>query len=243
MASGNMRRLFPFTLLLIAAVFMAGCAGVKDTTRTFHTVVIDAGHGGHDTGARSRAGVAEKSATLDVALRLNQKLRDVGFRTVLTRADDTFIPLEQRAGISNSQDNAVFVSIHFNDSRARWAHGVETYYKSGPGRVLASRIERSLVELPGAADRGVKPANFRVLKLAQYPAVLVECGFLSNGFEANLVKSGAHRDALATKIAEALVGQRFGENSELLAKLRGAPAVQFAQAPSYPTPAAQIRLR
>lgn len=222
---------------LALLVLLSGCAGVKDTTRTFQTVVIDAGHGGHDTGARSRHGLLEKTAALDVALRLNQKLRDVGFSTVLTRADDTFIPLDRRARISNSQDNAVFVSIHFNDARRSWARGAETFYKSGPGRVLAGQIEDSLVEIPGVEDRGIKAANFRVLKLAQYPAVLVECGFLSNGYEASLARSSAHRDALAGKIAEGLVKQRYGRNSELLARLRGSMPVRVAQAA---TPSADL---
>src|SRR5690349_12114308 len=92
--------LFPLILLL------AGCAtGVKNTSRTFQTVVVDAGHGGKDSGMRSRRGGAEKNNTLDVAQRLEPKLRDAGFKTVMTRKGDYFVELNDRAAISNRQHN------------------------------------------------------------------------------------------------------------------------------------------
>ena len=123
---------------------------------------------------------AEKEATLDVATRLARKLRESQFRTVMTRSSDVFIPLDERAAISNRQKNAIFVSVHFNDSRRRGIRGFETYYHSPVARNLAYRIQQHLVTIPGSANRGVKTANFRVLRKALYPAVLVECGFLSN---------------------------------------------------------------
>ena len=195
----------------IAAVGLSGCATgvrVKDTTRTFQTVVIDAGHGGHDAGARSRWAGAEKGHALDVALRLDPKLRAAGFKTVLTRCTDTFIELNDRARISNRQDNAVFVSIHFNDSRKRGIAGTEVYYKSSVSRPLADRILAKVRALPGASGRYVKTANFRVLRLNEYPAVLVECGYLSNRREGALCATGTHHERLAQAIAAALVEQR-----------------------------------
>src|ERR1700750_2197711 len=96
------------TMLALAGicVLLSSCGtgpalNVKDTTRTFTTVVVDAGHGGKDNGAFRRYGGAEKSATLDVATRLAAKLRESQFHVVMTRADDTFIPLDDRAAISN----------------------------------------------------------------------------------------------------------------------------------------------
>jgi N-acetylmuramoyl-L-alanine amidase len=200
------------------AVFLTSCGStsglrVKDTTRTFTTVVVDAGHGGKDNGAFRRYGGAEKNATLDVATRLAAKLRESQFRVVMTRSSDVFIPLDERAAISNRQSNAIFVSVHFNDSGRRGIRGFETYYHSPVARNLAYRIQQQLMTLPGASNRGVKTANFRVLRKAAYPAVLVECGFLSNRSEGAAARSASRRDDLADRIAEAIVDERYGKGT------------------------------
>jgi len=210
-----MRRILLGALIPIGCVLLASCGTVsqtqvKNTTGTFSTVVVDAGHGGRDNGAYRRYGGAEKEATLDVATRLARKLRQSHFRTVMTRSDDVFVPLEERAAISNRQKNAIFVSIHFNDSRRRGIRGFETYYHSYLARDLAYRIQQRLITIPGSANRGVKTANFRVLRKAIYPAVLVECGFLSNRTEGAGARSADYREELADKIAEAIVDTRHG---------------------------------
>src|SRR6201987_1264372 len=148
---------------------------VRNPSKTFTTVVVDAGHGGKDSGAFRRYGPPEKMVTLDVAQRLDRKLRESQVKTVMTRDSDVFIPLNDRVAIENKQKNAVFVSIHFNDSRTRRARGFETYYHSGVSFDLASRIQQKLMTIPNSANGGVHTANFRVLRLASCPAVLVEC--------------------------------------------------------------------
>jgi N-acetylmuramoyl-L-alanine amidase len=198
--------------VLLALLCGGGCADfggarVKDTTKTFTTVVIDAGHGGHDDGARSRWGGKEKNNTLDVALRLEPKIRAAGFKTVLTRTTDTFAELNERARISNRQDNAIFVSIHFNDSRKSAISGTEVYYKSSVSRPLAERVLAKVAAIPGDSARFVKTANFRVLKLNEYPAVLVECGYLSNRREGARCATPAHHERLAEAIASGLLEQ------------------------------------
>jgi N-acetylmuramoyl-L-alanine amidase len=213
-----MSRFFHYALISAGCGLLASCsslpqARVNDTTRTFTTVVVDAGHGGKDNGAFRRYGGAEKSATLDVATRLARKLRESQFRTVMTRSSDVFIPLDERAAISNRQTNAIFVSVHFNDSRRRGIHGFETYYHSPVARNLAYRIQQQLVTMRGASNRGVKTANFRVLRKALYPAVLVECGFLSNRSEGAAARSASYREELADKIAEAIVDERYGKGT------------------------------
>jgi len=181
-----------------------------DTSRSFSTVVVDAGHGGKDNGAYRRFGGAEKIATLDVAKRLSRKLRESQFKIVMTRSTDVFIPLEQRVAIENAQNNSIFVSIHFNDSRRRGIRGFETYYHSANSIDLANRVQSKLLSIPNSANRGVHHANFRVLRLAKYPAVLVECGFLSNPREGGEARDAEYREALADRIAEAIVEQRHG---------------------------------
>src|SRR5213596_39743 len=195
---------------LLPACATVRTPAVKNTTKTFTTVVVDAGHGGKDNGAYRRFGGAEKIATLDVAQRLNRKLRESELKTVMTRSSDVFISLDERVAIENSQKNAIFVSIHFNDSRRRGIHGFETYYHSGDSFDLANRIQGKLMTIPHSTNRGVHTANFRVLRLAYYPAVLVECGFLSNRAEGGQARDWEYRELLADRIAEAIVEQRYG---------------------------------
>lgn len=199
---------------LLGGLLLGGCATggvpVRDTSRSFKTVVIDAGHGGHDNGTRSRWGGLEKTNALNVAKALDVRLRSAGFRTVMTRQSDRFVELNDRAAISNRQENAIFVSIHFNEARSRRISGAEVHYKSAVSRPLAERILARIDALPGTASRGVKPANFRVLKLNQYPAVLVECGFLSCRSEGSRCATAAYQGQLAGAIADAIIAQRGG---------------------------------
>ena len=204
------------SLLILAGTLLLGaCAStrevnIRDTTRTFSTVVVDAGHGGRDNGAFRRSGPPEKSVTLDVATKLARKLRESDFKIVMTRSSDVFVDLNKRVDIGNREKDAIFVSIHFNDSSRRAIRGFETYYRSGPARSIAQRIQAKLMTIPGAVNRGVKSANFRVIKKATIPSVLVECGFLSNGKEGREAGSSAYREVLADRIAEAIVEARYG---------------------------------
>jgi len=196
-------------LLLAACVLLlAGCAtSVVDTTRTFRTVVIDPGHGGMDSGV-ARNHLQEKNLALDVALRLRPKLNAAGFNTVMTRTTDVFIPLETRAAISNAHSDVFFVSIHFNDSPKRSIHGATVYYHSPVAAPIAQAIANSLGTI--TTNRGILTARFRVLRKNRYPAVLVECGFISNRAEAARCASPDFREALSARIAQAIIQERFG---------------------------------
>src|SRR4029077_10217336 len=117
----RMPRLVTCIVTLAFVASLAACStvktsGVKNSSKTFSTVVVDAGHGGKDNGAYRRYGPPEKMVALDVAQRLERKLRESELKTVMTRSSDVFIPLDERVRIENAQKNAVFVSIHFNDS-------------------------------------------------------------------------------------------------------------------------------
>src|SRR6266705_456409 len=223
---------------LLPACATVRTPAVKNTTKTFTTVVVDAGHGGKDNGAYRRFGGAEKIATLDVAQRLNRKLRESELKTVMTRSSDVFISLDERVAIENSQKNAIFVSIHFNDSRRRGIHGFETYYHSGESSELANRIQSKLMTIPHSVNRGVHTANFRVLRLAYYPAVLVECGFLSNRSEGNQARDAEYRELLSERIAEAIVEERYGPGVYHASPQVAAAQPQPASTGSEPTPAA-----
>src|SRR5919197_421189 len=164
-----MSRLVGRAVVCTVGILLSACAvtpkvGVKDTSKSFNTVVVDAGHGGKDPGAYRRYGGVEKIATLDVARRLQRKLDESELRTVMTRSADVYVSLDERVAIENRQKNSVFVSIHFNDSRRRSTRGFETYYNSPMSIELAQRIQSKLVTIPRSANGGVHHANFRVLR-------------------------------------------------------------------------------
>src|SRR5262249_48304440 len=148
------------------------------------TVVIDAGHGGHDRGGISGQRVAEKDMTLDVALRLRNVLAASGYRVVMTRDSDVFLPFGGRVAIAHSYRNAVFVCIHFNATGRTGASGIETYFYSRDSLPLASAIHYYVTGGAPSANRGVRRRGYYVLRKTSIPAVLVECGFLTNPTEA-----------------------------------------------------------
>src|ERR1043166_2095509 len=148
------------------------------------TVVIDAGHGGYDRGGIPGQRVSEKDMTLDVAQRLRSVLATSGYRVVMTRDSDVFVPLGTRCAIANSYRNAIFVSIHFNSATRRGASGIETYFYSRDSLSLASAIHHYVTGGAPSENRGVRRRGYYVLRKTAIPAVLVECGFLTNPTEA-----------------------------------------------------------
>jgi len=140
----------------VAPAFAAG-APARDR---FDVVVIDAGHGGHDDGATGPKGLAEKDLVLDVSRRLAERLESRGLRVVLTRDDDTFVPLEQRTSMANDARADLFVSIHANSAHTAEPRGIETYFVSlestddDASRVAARENEAfgEAARIPGADD-------------------------------------------------------------------------------------------
>lgn len=171
-------------------------------------VVIDPGHGGYDRGGMPGQRLAEKVFTLDVAKRLSRILKgDSRIKVVLTRDNDSFVPLRERTDIANQyvRDNAVFVSIHFNSGRRIGAFGIETYYNNQRGYRLAALIHPRVIQAIGSIDRGIRHRGFLVLRKNRLPAVLVECGFLTNPTEASRLSDSGARDRLARAIATGIL--------------------------------------
>jgi N-acetylmuramoyl-L-alanine amidase len=197
-----MRGIISSAVVAIALIFLTGCAGPGGVGR-FRTVVVDAGHGGIDKGARGVDGSLEKKYALDTAKRVERGLKRNGFRVIMTRKGDYFVPLPTRAAISNRQRGAVFVSIHYNWARNSGAQGTETYYYNARSYPLAANIQRELSR--HSSNRGVKRARVSVLRNNARPAALVECGFLSNSYEARKIRSGGYRQRLADAIVRGIV--------------------------------------
>jgi len=170
-------------------------------------VVIDAGHGGFDRGGIPGQMVAEKEMTLDVAQRLKSLLAASGYRVVMTRDSDVFVPLPTRVAIANSYGNAIFVCIHFNSAKRMGAGGIETYFYSRDSLPLASAIHYYVAGGAPSSNRGVRRRGFYVLRKTTIPAVLVECGFLTNPTEAAYAQTASYRQKLAEEIAAGVRGR------------------------------------
>jgi N-acetylmuramoyl-L-alanine amidase len=193
-----------FTRIFLAfAVWVLTCGA--SLAYWFSTVVIDPGHGGFDRGGIPANIIPEKGVALDVARRLRAYLADAGLRTVMTRSRDVFVTLDQRVNMANAQRRAIFVSVHFNAARRRGANGIETFYGSARAKRLASLIQRNAMKTTSGANRGIKRARFYVLRRSRIPAVLIECGFLTNRQDARRASRPAWRDQLARQIARAII--------------------------------------
>jgi len=182
-------------ILMTSAMVQAG---------KFSTVVLDAGHGGHDKGG-SYGKVYEKHLALDTTLRVDYMLRKMGYKTRLTRKSDVFIPLATRAEIANRYKNSIFVSVHYNYTHNKSINGLETFYYTSRSKPLANYVQAGMLQKYRANDRGVKYARYAVLRRSTNPACLVECGFVSNYSERKRCMKGWYRQDMAEGIVTGIV--------------------------------------
>lgn len=173
-------------------------------------VYIDPGHGGLDPGAGGN-GIIEKHYVLDLSLRVKEKLEAKGIKVVMTREDDRFVSLNDRAVRANNLRADAFVSIHANAARST-AYGIETFYYKNIDNSLASSIQKKLINYTKAYNRGVKNNNFYVVKYTNMPAALAEVGFMTNKDEAEKLKTYSYQEKLVNAIANGIL-ERFGEST------------------------------
>lgn len=185
---------------------MLGC--VAQGAFGFTTVVIDPGHGGIDRGGIPGQRVQEKIMTLDTARRLEIRLRAAGFRTIMTRRDDTFVSLPARVAIANAQWDAIFISIHYNATPRAAAEGFETYYYTKRSAKLAAACYSHIIQAWPGSRRGIRTRGFFVIRRTVIPSVLVEPGFLTNPREAALISRPEIRQRIADLLAEAIISKR-----------------------------------
>ncbi|WP_421381364.1 N-acetylmuramoyl-L-alanine amidase [Bacillus salacetis] len=194
---------------------------------------IDAGHGYSTPGKRSPSGMREYEFNRAAAQSAKETLLSYeGTEVFFTHSDQEDVSLKRRTEIANTMKADVFISIHANAFGSGWneAHGVETYvYKTKPAAAvrLAGAIQNKLFSSTGLVNRGVKAADFHVLRETEMPAVLVECGFMTNRKEAELLNSPHYRTLCGQAIAHALadiyrLSPKKGENASLYKVQAGA---------------------
>ena len=227
--------------------------------RGTRTVVLDAGHGAKDPGTMGRTGVKEKDLALDIALRVRAHLAAAGVRVVMTRDSDRFWELEDRSYLAARGGGDLFLSIHMNAAASRTVRGIETFvtatenypptaesklggrYPAVPNNqfnhsntVLGNQIQRALVGITRAEDRGLKRARFVVLRNSAMPAALVECGFLSNPQDEQKLSTPSYRETVALGLAQGILNY-FALVNRAKVEL-GAPLIQAPTRIAQPAP-------
>ena len=213
------------TCVVLIAIALSGCAS-KAPVREYPgkevamarvrrevpkpVIVIDAGHGGKDLGAKCPdPQTEEKALNLQTALVLNNLLQQKGFRTILTRGEDFFVPLKLRAEFANSNRATLFVSVHYNSAPSKSAEGVEVYYydnkddlpRTSRSKILAQKVLDRVIASTKMKSRGVKNGNFAVIRETRMPAILIEGGFMTNDRELSRLRDPAHIQLMAESIA------------------------------------------
>lgn len=207
--------------------------GHRPGPKGFTTVILDAGHGGKDSGAVSRTtGAQEKDLALDTAQRVRKKLSGK-VKVVMMRGGDSFVDLDDRVTQASKKDGAILVSIHYNAGPSH-LRGPETYWWRVDSHGLATRFQRAFektVPRPHSS-RGQVRRRLRLTRNPNIPSVLLECGYLSNPSEARLCNDSGYRDKLASSIAGAILDQqRLGDSGT------GALPKPINAPPSRPTDA------
>ena len=195
-------------------------------------IIIDAGHGGEDGGAVGIDGTAEKDLNLSISLKLNEILSAMGYQTRMVRTTDTSIhnadadtvrerkvsDIHNRAAIMNEYENCIYVSIHQNKYSGSSIWGAQTFYSPNneESKELAQLIQASIAN-------NVQPDNKRVIKQsgtniyvlynATKPAVMVECGFVSNANELEQLKDNEYQNKMAFAISNGIINYLFSEET------------------------------
>lgn len=188
--------------------FVAGwltvASGHEEAALNGKTIVIDPGHGGHDNGT-SKGGVLEKNLTLRTAEELAEKLRKTGARVILTRKSDEYLSLQGRVETAKQDGADAFISLHYNSFPSPNVNGVTSYYYTrAKDQPLALAIQQMLVKETDRDNRGVRFANYHVLRENTQPATLLELGFLTNPWEEHVVQTSAYQDNVTTAIVEGI---------------------------------------
>lgn len=210
--------------LMFLLPILPSCAAVKKdksspigTSMSYRslrpTVVIDAGHGGIDQGAKAKSPFCEeKKVCLQTARLMKKYLDQLGYHVVMTRETDAFISLPRRVEIAQASGATIFVSIHYNSARNPTAHGIEVFFhedkelktRATLSKKLADAILVPLIRRTSAQSRGVKKGNFYVIRETSMPAVIVEGGFISNPSERTQLKLLEYQEKIARGVVDGI---------------------------------------
>ena len=225
----SLKKVVPYFFIIIlitVLVFISSCTDSVQVQSSVDApvIIIDAGHGGADGGAVASDGTQEQYLNLDIALKINKYLSDLGYETVLTRTDDNSIhdadadtirqqkvsDIHNRLSIIESHPESVFVSVHMNYFTESKYSGAQVFYSPNnpDSEKLAQYIQSSVVtSLQADNTRQIKQSDSSIYLLyhSSVPSVMVECGFLSNAEETEKLKNDNYRTQMAEAICEGII--------------------------------------
>lgn len=204
-------------IFLITFIFI--CFNIKTVAfKPEYTIVVDAGHGGIDGGAVGESGISESQLNLDYAIELKKLCESVGIKVVMTRSDmnGLYSPMatnkkrsemEKREKIINSSGADAVVSIHMNSFPLPSSKGAQVFYKDDDevGKVFADSVQNELVENIENSRKTTCVGDYYVLNCCQIPAILVECGYLSNKEEENLLCNNLYKESFCKVLLQGIL--------------------------------------
>lgn len=221
-----------FGVIVIIFFVFAIIFSINTCVKTFHfgsstsapcdnkkVVVIDPGHGGFDPGKIGVNGVKEKDINLSISLKLEKSLKEEGYEVVMTRREDVGLysdgdsnkkraDMKKRVEIVNGSSTTIAVSIHQNSFSQESSKGAQVFYHqtSDDGKKLAEVLQETIKECMQDGNKRMAKANdtYYMLKKTQCPLVIIECGFLSNNTEAELLKDSAYQDKMVAAIKDGI---------------------------------------
>jgi N-acetylmuramoyl-L-alanine amidase len=235
----NKKRLLFIEFALVFSIFFASLSlnklentntiSTSSTPVTGHTITLDAGHGIPDEGAQNKDGLTESGINLKIVLKLQKLLEASNCNVILTRSDENGIydldskslremkvsDMKNRVKIGNSSDSDLFISIHLNKIEQSKYYGWQTFYKkdSEEGKILSNLIQENLNNSIQISNKRI-PQSIKdkyIIENVKVPTVIVECGFLSNPEEANLLKQDSYQEKIAWGIYAGIMD--FFDNS------------------------------
>ena len=168
---------------------------------------IDPGHGGRDPGAIGPTRLYEKDVTLGISLELGRLLKAAGLEPVFTRTDDRTVELVTRSALLNNQKCGLAISVHINSAGNQQANYISIFIQSQGGQAeqLAKKVQNELVQATGWPDGGVRVANLHMTRETKMPAILVECGFISNPEQEKQLRQPEFQKKMAQAIADGVL--------------------------------------
>ena len=202
-------------------IFLPASSMEVDTKKRI--IVLDAGHGGEDGGAVSKSGIVEKDLNLAITMKIKEKLEDNNIQVILTRDNDVMLytnaeaklakrkveDINKRIDITNSANADMLVSIHMNSFPQNYCKGWQIFFKqdNDASKEIASFIEKSIKEELIDNNNRVAQSinNVKLINKSQIPAIVVECGFLSNDEEANMLTEESYQEKISTGICNGIM--------------------------------------
>ena len=168
---------------------------------------IDPGHGGRDPGAVGGAGVKEKDITLAISLELNRLLKAKGLDVFMTRVEDSYLELVTRSALLNNTKCGLAISVHINSATRREANYISTFIQGAGGQAekLAAKVQAQMIKATGWSDGGVRVKNLHMTRETKMPAILCECGFISNPEQERQLRQPETQKKIAGAIADGIL--------------------------------------